>query len=93
MTQIYNSNNLRTGMVMYLTEDFTWSEDMKDALKIDENDENLIRECEHEGNKAVNANLIVEPYWVAIADDGLPKLMREKMRASGPTVDYKPSLK
>ncbi len=88
--KIYNANALRSGLVVFLTKDFTWSEKFTDALIID-HDETLIKKCEAIGERDVINNQIVEPYWILTKDGTYEGMhMREKMRVLGPTVgtDY-----
>ncbi len=86
MLKIYSGNALRSGLVVYLTQDFTWSENAKKAILVPIEDEDLIKICEREGWRARHANEIVEPYWANANDDGSLEHMRERMRAEGPTV-------
>ena len=84
--KIYNANNLRSGLVVYLTKNFSWSENFADALIV-EDDAELIAKCEAEGARAELANEIVAPYWMPTLDGTDAGMhMREKMRVSGPTV-------
>ncbi len=84
--KLYNANDLRSGLVVFLTKDLTWSLNFADALIISD-DEALTQKCEAEGARAVDANEIVGPYWIPTIDGTLEGMhMREKMRVLGPTV-------
>ncbi|MCH9844953.1 MAG: DUF2849 domain-containing protein [Alphaproteobacteria bacterium] len=84
--KIYNANHLRSGLVVFLTPNLTWSENFSDALIVDD-DNALAQKCETEGTRAVDANEIVAPYWIPTIDGTLEGMhMREKMRVLGPTV-------
>ena len=87
MAQIVTANRLRDGLVVFRTED-GWSEAVADAVRAGDakGAERLIAAAAAE----VAACVVVDPYVVDLDDAApgiTPKLRRELIRATGPTVE------
>ena len=84
--QALTANELREGFVVWLTKDFEWSLDFKDALLTEDAD--LIEKMRVFGAEQENDNIIVGVYFIDVdPESGLPMRYREKFRVSGPTYD------
>lgn len=86
-TRVMTANLLRSGLVVFLTADNTWSDKIDDAVVI-ETDEDA-QTLERQGQADIAANLIVDPYLVdATRINGhiKPNHIREIIRTLGPTV-------
>lgn len=84
--QSLTANELRGGLNVWLTSDYEWSTDFKDALLSE--DEAVIEKMQSVGERDENANLVVGVYFIDVeADSGLPVRYREKFRVTGPTHD------
>ena len=84
--QALTANGLRKGPVVYLTPDYVWSTDYKDALITEDKD--AIEKMGDTGDRDEETNLIVGPYFIDVeADSGLPARYREKFRMNGPSFD------
>ena len=86
MAQIVTANRLANGLVVFRTED-GWSEDVADAARSEDTQgaERLVAAAAAD----VAACLIVDPYLIDLDDaagKAGPKLRREFIRATGPTV-------
>jgi hypothetical protein len=86
MAQIVTANRLRDGLVVFRTKD-GWSEAAADAVRADDakSAERLIAA----GAADAAACIVVDPYLVDLDDAApgtTPKLRRELIRATGPTV-------
>lgn len=85
--QVLTANRLRDGAVVYLTTGGDWSEDIDEARRA------APAEAEAElvplGARAVAACEVVGPYLIEVeagAGRVLPRSLRERIRAFGPTV-------
>ena len=78
------ANELRSGLSVWLTKDFTWSRDFADALLSEE--EAVIAEMQATGEAAEAANEVVGAYFIDTVD-GAPARYRERFRTHGPSYD------
>ena len=87
--QVVTASRLRDGRAVYLTAGKTWSEKIAGSLvAATEDDSNAMLA---DAQEAADARIVVDPYLVDVTlDDALPTpvTMREKMRATGPSVTY-----
>ena len=84
--QALTANELREGLVVWLTKDFEWSLDFKHALLTEDAD--LIEKMREFGAEQEDKNIVVGVYFIDVsAEDGQPVRYREKFRVSGPTYD------
>jgi len=84
--QALTANELRDGLVVWLTPDFTWSIDYKDVLLSEDPD--TIEKMRAFGAEQEEKNLVVGVYFIDVSlKDGRPVRYREKFRVSGPTYD------
>ena len=81
--QVATANRLSDGVVVFLDDAGQWVPELERAAVVrDERaGEILLVRARAEGAA------VVEPYLIAIADDGEPLSLREKIRASGLTFD------
>lgn len=87
--QILTANLLNDGMVVFLASDGTWRGGIGRALVARSDDD--VAELEAGGALAVQTNLIVDPYLIAVEEtDGrpVPVAFRERIRTSGPSIDF-----
>lgn len=87
--QILTANLLSDGMVVFLAPDGTWRGSVDSALIACSDD--AIAALEAGGVLAVQANLVVDPYLIAVEEtDGrvVPVAFRERIRTSGPSIDF-----
>ena len=85
---ILTANLLGDGMVVFLTLGGTWRGSAGRALIARSADD--IAGLEARGARAVQANLVINPYLIAVEEtDGrpVPVAFRERMRTSGPSID------
>ena len=92
MTQhIVTANWLGTGLVVYLTWDGGWSEQVADSfISGSEEEDSWLLDI---AKRAADARIVVDPYLIEVTDrDGAawPVLRREQIRAGGPTIAYAP---
>ncbi len=80
------ANDLRTGLTVCLANDDSWSINWLDARVITNEDEALSAEAF--AAKAVANNDVIDPYLVDTTPDGNPTHTRERLRTTGPSVDY-----
>lgn len=83
------ANNLRTGLTVYLRDDSGWSANRQDAWI-------LTNDAEADMAKAIGAraaadNDVIDPYLVDTTLEGDPTHIRERLRTTGPSVDYLPT--
>jgi len=84
--QALTANELREGYSVWLTKDFVWSRDFKDALVTEDQDK--IDAMQAQGAKDDKANMVVGVYFIDIdAQSGQPVRYREKFRMNGPSWD------
>ena len=88
--QSLTANELREGLSVWMTADYEWSHNFKDALQTE--DETVMEKMQAKGEADENDNLVVGVYFIDIeADTKQPVRYREKFRVSGPT--YNPEQK
>ena len=86
MGSVLTANRLVDGAVVFLDPNNRWSERFADARGLAAGaDEAAALE---RGRAAVADCEVVEPYLVALGEDGKPERLRERIRADGPTVAY-----
>ena len=84
--QALTANELREGYSVWLSKDFTWSRDFKDALITE--DQSQIDAMQEQGTKDDKANLVVGVYFIDIDPESrLPVRYRETFRMNGPSWD------
>lgn len=84
--QSLTANELREGLNIWLTPQFEWSRDFKDALLSEDTD--VIETMQSIGDRDTESNLIVGAYFIDVdAETGLPARYRERFRVNGPSYD------
>ena len=84
--QSLTANELREGLNVWMTADFEWSVDFKNALLTEDAD--VIEKMAEVGDRDENENVVVGVYFIDVEPGtGLPVRYREKFRVSGPTHD------
>jgi hypothetical protein len=81
--QVITANRLNDGRVVYWDNRSRWNTDLQAAQTLTETAD------ADAALAAVDAAIVVEPYLIDVERDGArlsPLLMRERMRATGPTV-------
>ena len=78
------ANELRSGLSVWMTPDFTWSREFTDALLTE--DEALIEKMDATAKAAEQANEVVGAYFID-TEDGKPSRYRERFRTHGPSYD------
>ena len=87
MQEMITANRLKDGLVVFLDAEGGWSEDFHRGATIA--DESAKAAALARAQAAAAANLIVDPYAIELelrAGHLAPKALRERIRASGPTV-------
>ena len=82
--QAMTANELRSGLSVWMTPDFSWSRDFTDALLTE--DEATIERMNAVAEAAVHANDVVGAYFIDTVD-GKPARYRERFRTHGPSYD------
>ncbi len=77
------ANDLRTGRSVYLTQDLQWSENASDAEVVASADAANVLDAALNDERA---NLVIDPYLVAVESNLLATDIRERIRVSGPTI-------
>ena len=83
--EIVSANRLADGRVVYLARDGVWSKNIIDGRTAATESESAALLAEAE--RAVEADIVVAPYLVSMADDGgafAPLHFRERIRLFGP---------
>jgi sulfite reductase (NADPH) hemoprotein beta-component len=86
MDGMVTANRLGDGLVVFLTAQGGWSEDFHLGAVV--TGETAKAAALALGAEAVEANVVVDPYWIDLELRGghyVPKALREAIRASGPT--------
>ena len=87
MQEMITANRLPDGIVVFLDPQGGWTEDFHGALTFD--DAATKANALAEAAAAVESNLVVDPYPIELelrAGHLAPKALRERIRATGPTV-------
>ena len=87
MQEMITANRLADGRVVFLDAQGGWTEDFHKGAIV--SDAAAKAEALARGAEAAGANLIVDPYPIELelrAGHLAPKALRERIRASGPTV-------
>ena len=87
MQEVITANRLTDGLVVFLAADGGWSEDFHKGAVIE--DPAAKARALDVAAKAADANLVVDPYPIELelrAGHLAPKALRERIRATGPTV-------
>jgi hypothetical protein len=85
--QVMTANRLRDGQVVYLCEDDSWSEQLRDSIVADSDE--MAKTLLTLGARAADQNIVVDPYLFAVSIENgriLPLSRRELIRAAGPSV-------
>ncbi|MGB3456671.1 MAG: DUF2849 domain-containing protein [Litorimonas sp.] len=82
--QAMTANELRSGLSVWMTDDFGWSQDYKDALLTE--DEATIQRMDDVAKAAELTNTVVGAYFIDTVD-GTPARYRERFRTHGPSYD------
>ena len=82
--QAMTANELHSGLSVWMTPDFGWSQTYKDALLTEDDD--IIEKMESVAEAAEAANEVVGAYFID-TEDGVPARYRERFRTHGPTYD------
>lgn len=84
--QSLTANELREGLNVWLTPEFAWSRDFKEALLSEDTD--VIEKMQSIGERDTDTNLIVGAYFIDVdSETGLPARYRERFRVKGPSYD------
>jgi len=86
-SRIVTANRLRDGVVVYLTPEGAWSEDLQDARVADQDD--FVDELLAIAAEGVRARQVIDPYAFAVeagAAGIVPSGTRERIRSAGPSV-------
>ncbi len=90
--QVMTANELREGLVVWLTADFEWSLNFSEALQTEDTD--LIEKMSIVAEKDVDENLVVGTYFIDIdRETNLPARYRERFRVKGPSYDTAEEIK
>jgi hypothetical protein len=87
--QAVTANDLRSGAVVFLTSRGDWSQDVRDAELA--SDPTMADRLLARAKADHDASIVVEPVLIEISTQGdsrSPLRLRERIRASGPTVAY-----
>ena len=76
------ANSLKSGEVIYITADSSWSNNYSEAMKFASSDE-----ADKILQKVVLDDQVVDPYLVGVSGD-VPAKYRERIRLLGPTIKY-----
>jgi phosphatidylserine synthase len=82
--QAMTANELRSGLSVWMTAEFSWSQNYADAL-LTENDV-VIEKMDETAKAAELANTVVGAYFIDTVD-GKPARYRERFRTHGPSYD------
>ena len=82
--QAMTANELRSGLSVWMTQDFGWSRDYADALLTE--DDATIEKMQDVANAAELSNTVVGAYFIDTVD-GAPARYRERFRTHGPSYD------
>ena len=88
MQEMITANRLGDGLVVFLDADGGWTEDFHRGAVLDRRGRRR-RQASRRAEAAAAANLVVEPYAIELemrAGHLAPKALRERIRATGPTV-------
>jgi hypothetical protein len=86
--QVLTANLLQDGIVVFLGAGGAWDRSLERARLAHSDDD--VAQLEAQGSVAAKANLIIDPYLIEVEDAGsalAPVAFRERMRASGPSVN------
>ncbi len=84
--QVMTANDLKDGLVVWLTPEWMWSNRFQEAFKTEDPDQ--IEQMRAVADRDEAANIIVGAYFIDIdPTTGKPARYREKFRVSGPTND------
>jgi len=90
--QALTANELRDGLVVWLTPDFTWSTKFDDVLLSE--DEIIIEKMQTVGDRDSEANKVVGVYFIDVdPETKMPVRYRERFRVKGPSYDTADELK
>lgn len=90
--QSLTANELREGLNVWLTPDFTWSRDFSEALLSEDAD--VIEKMREIGARDEDNNDVVGVYFIDVdLETGLPARYRERFRVAGPSYDTAEELK
>lgn len=82
--QAMTANELRSGLSVWMTAEFGWSQSYKNALLTEDDD--IIEKMQSVAEAAEAANDVVGAYFID-TEDGVPARYRERFRTHGPTYD------
>lgn len=85
--QIFTSNRVNDGIVVFLAEDGRWTESLEKSHVIRNGD--ALAQAKVKAEEAALAALVVDPYPVDVTEDNgeiRPVRFRERIRAYGPPV-------
>jgi len=85
--QVLTANRLSDGLAVFCRSDGTWTPDIHRAAGASGDDAR--RDLEARGERAVADRHVVDPYLIDVVETGgtfEPVRLRERIRASGPTV-------
>lgn len=91
MPKVISANRLADGVVVYLRNDASWFEELEEAKLLE--DERAAEEGLGKAREDVKKSLIVDPVLVDVLAEhgGLRAVtLREAIRATGPTIDFRP---
>lgn len=82
--QAMTANELRSGLSVWMTQDFDWSRDYADALMTE--DDATIEKMDDVAKASELINHVVGAYFID-TEDGKPARYRERFRTHGPSYD------
>lgn len=82
--QAMTANELRSGLSVWMTPEFGWTQDYKAALLTEDDD--IIEKMQSVADAAEASNEVVGAYFID-TEDGVPARYRERFRTHGPTYD------
>jgi len=85
--KILTANDLRSGGVVFASDDNSWSPYISQAQLA--SDSTMMEALTIRGEQAVNSQLVVEPAFIeVVVENGLPRPLRfrEQLRVNGPSV-------
>jgi len=91
--QILTANRLADGLAVFCRSDGSWTPDIHRAAGASGAESR--RDLERRGERAVADRHVVEPYLIDVVETGgtfEPVRLRERIRASGPTVTTRPAV-
>ena len=88
--QVFTGQSLINGDVLFMAKDGSWSRDLQVAVVATSAEE--VEGLERQAQQAIEENLVIDVYPFVVVKNAAGKLepehIREKLRATGPSIDY-----